>query len=365
MSKDPSFAWIYAVSVFQPKFIMAETGLSRQELQDFSTWICSEFFQKTADLLKKAKNVDSVTDYWATLNENLTTIYLLARYINFEPGLERLVASSARLASHPKILASVKSLVEGCEDVTSHPKATLATREKMARRIENAFGIFGEILFNENMVDEIITGDSDELDHLQSYTQHWLEKLGEGPVPYSQMIVKIFQLNTLCRIDFRDDFEERGEYPPEFYQQRVQRIVSEASTKLESLTPKTRDRLESIPKLFRQIFAATEPHYAQFECHSFPYRWTSAWTMRAPNFFGDVTAILLSEKFLNKGRAPRILTLGDITRMLTPGNITYNSLVLLAVATTAITGQQAKLRDWILLHQTFRPPKFTTDRTTH
>jgi len=211
MSKDPSFAWIYAVSVFQPEFIMAETGLSRQELQDFSTWICSEFFQKTADLLKKAKNVDSVTDYWATLNENLTTIYLLARYINFE---RLLAASSARLASHPKILASVKSLVEGCEDVKSHPKATLATREKMARRIENAFEIFGEILFNENMVDEIITGDSDELDHLQSYTQHWLEKLGEGPVPYSQMIVKIFQLNTLCRIDFRDNFKERGEYPP-------------------------------------------------------------------------------------------------------------------------------------------------------
>jgi len=115
---------------------------------------------------------------------------------------------------------------------------------------------------------------------------------------------------------------KRVEYPPEFYQQRVQRIVSEASTKLEPLTPKTRDRLESIPKLFRQIFAATEPHYAQFECHSCRYRWTSAWTMRAPNFFGDVTAILLSEKFLNKGRAPRILTLGDITRILTPGNIT-------------------------------------------
>jgi len=214
MSKDPSFAWVYAVSVFQPEFLMAETGLSRQEIQDFSIWICSEFFQKTADLLKKAKNVDSVTDYWATLNENLTTIYLLARYINFEPGLKRLVTSSARLASHPKILASVKSLVEGCEDVTSHPKATLATREKMARRIENAFEIFGEILFNYNMVDEIMTADSDELDHLQSYTQHWLEKLGEGPVPYSQMIVKIFQLNTLCRIDFRDNFKERGEYPP-------------------------------------------------------------------------------------------------------------------------------------------------------
>jgi len=72
--------------------------------------------------------------------------------------------------------------------------------------------------------------------------------------------------------------------------------------------------------------------------------------MRAPNFFGDVTAILLSEKFLNKGRAPRILTLGDITRILTP---------------PLLEDSNRSSKTGYYYTKTFRPPKFTTDRTTH
>lgn len=47
-------------------------------------------------------------------------------------------------------------------------------------------------------------------DHLNRYTQHWIERLGEGPDSYSQVMVKIFDLNTLCRLDIKHGVEERA-----------------------------------------------------------------------------------------------------------------------------------------------------------
>lgn len=307
MSKDPSFAWVYAVSVFQPEFLMAETGLSRQEIQDFSIWIGSEFFQKTADLLKKAKNVDSVTDYWATLNEHLTTICLLAAHVTNRRWLEdRFAVAFASLTSHPKIPAGVKSLEESCEGVESHPKAVFATNEEIAGTFNSAF----ETLYSVNCAYQdcidAIKGHSfaneGGLVHLQRFTQHWLEKLGEGPVPYDQMLVKILQLDTLGRIDFSDGFEERREFPPEFYQERVQRIVNAVSTRLGCLTPLTSDEL--FLNFLREILAATEPHYGQFNCRCCRDRWTSAWMIRALYEFEISIAYLRGKSSPRKGRTP-------------------------------------------------------------
>ena len=51
-----SLVWSFALTTILPGLLAAEAGLSSQEMQDFSIWICWKFYKETAELLMKAKN---------------------------------------------------------------------------------------------------------------------------------------------------------------------------------------------------------------------------------------------------------------------------------------------------------------------
>lgn len=80
----PSFAWVYAVNILVPDLLPALADVDVQESEEFSIWICNEFFTRTDDLLKKAKqrNLNHAQADWATLHENLVTEYFLTAYHN-------------------------------------------------------------------------------------------------------------------------------------------------------------------------------------------------------------------------------------------------------------------------------------------
>ena len=80
--KAPSLAWTFVGTIVLSETIEKSADLKTEETQDFTVWICHEFYHRTAMLLKKMRDakMDSVEEDWAALNENLTAIYLLTMY---------------------------------------------------------------------------------------------------------------------------------------------------------------------------------------------------------------------------------------------------------------------------------------------
>ena len=165
-----SFTVAYAATILQPDFLTVGAGLSRQECREFSIWICSEFFKRTAQLLTKAKKEwkvkkedrESNMDLWSILKEHLMTIWILTEYEKLR-------------------LRVLKDYVIKRHD-NGRTKST-----KRGDRMEDINNVSaGHFDLSTSKENDVINPES--WDHLGRYTTHWLCKLGEVPGCYVEMM---------------------------------------------------------------------------------------------------------------------------------------------------------------------------------
>ncbi|CAF9941220.1 MAG: hypothetical protein ALECFALPRED_009032 [Alectoria fallacina] len=281
--QDPSFAWVYAATILHPQLIGALAGLSFQEVQDFSIWICNEFYERTAALLKKARNekMDSVREDWATLNENLMTLYFLTTYHSFRHRLQVrfLEAVSCLIETAGDDLRIGPAGIHASVDIKCHKMGDLTLSCIVRKEKLEEFHHFSKIIGSQfhQLIPQYMSAMSEERwDHLRFYTQHWLEKLGEGPNRYTEVMTKVFRLNTLCRIDLRNGFEEGNERRPEFYQQCTQMVFNETRERLQlllGLRPGEFDISSSLSKLESGICT----RYTEIQTRHLCDLWSMTW----------------------------------------------------------------------------------------
>lgn len=196
-NKIPSFACVFAATILQQMFVAQRAGLSSQEIQEFSVWICGEFFKRTADLLKKARNpkMNNMKEIWDTLKENLSIIYVLTAYrsaLSRLPGRSRMVFTSGLTGKVSKLLRSDKGIrvlrlnvLDDCGETNLSRKEVRWGGKKDARIDTRIFGFELDSLFGNLGVTK-----REGWDHLQEYTQHWLDKLGKDSNRYGQVAVQ-------------------------------------------------------------------------------------------------------------------------------------------------------------------------------
>lgn len=222
--KLPSLVWMFLATVLLSKQIEKMADVESHEMLDYTAYICYEFYNSTASLLKKAKNgrMDSVKEEWAALNESLTAIYLLTMYPRVRERLERRMKSVV-----PWPFPGEKN-DEGNKTRISPTDPVFSFRHRFdwSSMIGRHFSAMRE----------------DAWDHLRDYTQHWLEKLGEGPGCFGQVMVNTFNMNKLCRLqcELEDDLIEP--LAPDFHQQSLDTLVGDALTTLQTLNPGPREQ---------------------------------------------------------------------------------------------------------------------------
>ena len=242
--------------MFVGTIVLSETiekfaGLKHEDIQDFSIWICHELYNETAKLLKKMKNakMDSVEEDWATLNENLTAIYLLTMYCSVRRKLHDRLGRSATDQRIVIVAQRIRKRVQGwtgdaIEDYTAS---------------EDAINFTGYLRDQISVINQIIAAMKEEAwDHLREYTQHWLEKMGEGPGYFGRVMVNTFNLNTLCRL-------EESLAPPDIYRPSIQSVVEEAFTLYQMLDPGPKEQQVIIRQLANTILSAFEGNTAQIK----------------------------------------------------------------------------------------------------
>lgn len=243
--KNPSFAWIFAVTILRPEDLAVMTGFNSQEIQEFSVWICSEFFKRTSNLLEKAKKekLDRSNEDWATLNEHLTTLCLLTMNHLTQARLQdqltkaicRLVENACKdsMPDNGRISAAKLTFED---HMMKEGTVEYITRHGVKEAFEHVLKAFELVLESRSCQQYLcqyeIAINQEGWDHLQRYAQHWLEKLVEGPSRYTEVMIKTFRLNTLCRLASRKGFKDCGPLPPEVDQQRLESVVTEVHSLL-------------------------------------------------------------------------------------------------------------------------------------
>ena len=247
-SEVPSFAWMFVGIVVLSETIEQFAGLNFEDIQKFTVWICHEFFNETAMLLKKMRNakMDSVEEDWAALNENLTAIYLLTMYCSVRKKLQY---RFLRSVTNQRLDAMMQDTQE---------RLTVPTGGAIEDLISSEDGIYfmgGNrdrmrfLKLHKAVIKE------EAWNNLRDYTQHWLDKLGEGPGCFGRVMVSTFYLNTLCRLESGPG----SLAPPAVNSQSIQSVFEQAFTLYHTLEPEPKERQQArmrhlanfIPSAFR------------------------------------------------------------------------------------------------------------------
>ena len=233
--QDCSGVWMFAVTILQPDLLAELAGFGTKELRIFSVWMCLEVYQRTAILLKKVKaEKGNVSQYRADAIQYLEMVYCLITYHSVQDRLtSQFMMVAVQTFSEAIESLLIKAMLGAAfETEAFETEDKLRTVRILERQREYGLRFFKSIR-NEGW------------DHLQAYTRHWLRSLGGGHNRYSQVILKNFQLNTLCRITHEDEIKDDGQVPRDF-DQHCDNIMLEAHTTLQSLTGKKSDRWEEI-----------------------------------------------------------------------------------------------------------------------
>ena len=234
-----SAAWIFAATILRPDFLAELAGFSTLELLFFSRLACQALYWETAQLLRKAKtaSMDSVKEDWAALNDDLETIYCLITYHNVQASF----TSQFSMAVDRSITLQFQFLNgfwRGYKsDAGEIPTVvSKANAEKLKRDLEH---LNKNIKIQQlNLSDFLKSVGGEGWTHLQAFIRHWLVKLGGGHKRYSEVMMKHFLWNTLCRIDHKDEVEDEGKLPPSFYDYFHKNVLAPAFAKLLSLHPR-------------------------------------------------------------------------------------------------------------------------------
>ena len=231
--RDPSFAWVFAVTILIPDSLAEILDVSYQEIRVFSLGICQEFYRRTASLLKKARETGRDKEERLTLNENLTTLfYLVSGPAVTDRILEQLVKAVTRSNDHQPHRPSSQETVHSLQDPELDFEKDLAAQKQT--------NINGATVRDGAFLDEFKGAMNKEgWAHLRQYTQHWLVKLeGEGPGFNDQAFVTICRLDTMCRIHYNletnsldpNSLETKGiwQLPPVLLQKKVYALIKGA-----------------------------------------------------------------------------------------------------------------------------------------
>ena len=243
--QNRSLAWVFAVTVLQPDFLAELAGFSRQDTRLFTMRTCVDFFRMTAKLLAKARTerIGSVDEEKATLIEHLELIYCLIAYHNVQVRLIKLLS-----------MAETQSLSE-VTDLVKERTARHDPKPNSKEAADLSFKVLTSMQLIWAMFIKWIGGDG--WDHMQALTRHWLRKLrklGGKHRRYSQVMVTNFHLNTLCRINHKDEIEDEGQLPQDFEQHFCKNIVVEAYTTFQDLHPLRNEALHSHAEIFVDLF---------------------------------------------------------------------------------------------------------------
>ena len=200
---DSSIAWLFAVTILQPDFLAELAGFSRQEIRQFTILVCGEFYFVTARLLAKARTekMGSVNEDRATLIQHLEILYHL---ISNHRVQDRLTDQFAMVLTQ-----TVKAIF-----LKQDPKSP--NNSTIVRLLQAVCSRFLKSIRGEGW------------SHLQAFVRHRLRKLGGGCNNYSQVILRYLHLDTLCRINHKDETEDEGQIPRYFgpsFGQKFDRII--------------------------------------------------------------------------------------------------------------------------------------------
>ena len=221
--RDPSFAWVFAVTILIPDYLAEIADVSHQEIRVFSLAICQEFYRRTASLLKKAKETGRDKEDRLTLNENLTTLlYLISGPAVTHRIVERLGKAVTRSNDHQPHRPSSQETVHSLQDPELDFEKDLAAQKQT--------NINGATVRDGAFLDEFKGAMNKEgWAHLRQYTQHWLVKLeGEGPGFNDQAFVKICHLDTMCRIHYNLETKGLWQLPPVLLHKKVYALIKKA-----------------------------------------------------------------------------------------------------------------------------------------
>ena len=273
----PSLAWIFLGTIFHPETIADLTGLKFEDIEDFTIWICHEFHNRTAMLLKKMRSakMDSVEEDWVTLNENLTAIYLLTMYRSIQGKLQLRVKRKTRHECLFEVIQYTQKkylgrIGDAIQDLTSF--------EAVEDLISREGDLISEVAIEHPNVIEVAIYIADCLhdrvqcmnqrqaamkeeawDHLRDYTQHWLQRMGEGPGCFGRVMINNFNLNTLCRLKGW----RRSLASPDFHRPSIHNVVEEAFTFYQTLDPGSQEQQATIRQLVSGMASAFERSTAQ------------------------------------------------------------------------------------------------------
>ena len=233
--QNRSVAWEFAVTMLQPDLLAELAGFSRREVRHFTTCMCIKFYSRTARLLAKARTgrMGSVMEEdEAALREHLETIYCLITHHDVQDRLSDFFATEVdqKLERQARLAQELGAK----HDLEAKHSATFNAK-KMAEDAEDNMESFMKAIKMQQLM---CSGFLDSIrgegwGHLQAFARHRLRKLRGGHSRYSEVIVRNFQLHTLCRINPRDEIEDEGQ--PNLNQQFEHNVVAEVCRTFRSL----------------------------------------------------------------------------------------------------------------------------------
>ena len=167
-AKKPSLAWIFALAMLSPDYIVVAAKFNHQEIRDFLVKITAAFFSSTMEMLKDAKSKDIHEEKWLILNERLMTIFILIQY-----------EGNIRLRLEETFLQWMERALMTTHETPKEWVSYVAVVKDVLGRYEAADNNHG-------------------WDHLRQFIQHWLDRLQKGSTGHREIKIRLTQLTELC-----------------------------------------------------------------------------------------------------------------------------------------------------------------------
>ena len=245
--------WVFAATILRPDFLAELAGFSAHEILFFSAWICIVFYRETARLLRKAKTarMGGVQEDWAILSDHLETIYCLITYHNVQASF----TSQFLMATDRAITRKIKWLKGTSKGYRSDAGGDSAVVSKVnGAKWKKDLELLDESVQMQqlNLRDFLHTILGEGWTHLQAFMQHRLVKLKGEHSRYSEVVMKNIFWKTLCRINHKDEIEEKppcrvnhkdevedeGKFPPNTYDYFDGNVLAPALATFQSLHPR-------------------------------------------------------------------------------------------------------------------------------
>ena len=320
LDSEPSLARVYAVIVLQPQIVAEEPDLTIYEKLVFVRYITETFFTTTDRLLKRARleKWTSLKKDWAELNENLTVICFLTAHCNLRRQMLHRSHAAAGSVFLPNMFTndSIEHSIQVLDSDINH--SDIPTNELSARRRNIQMPLTIEIVGYEDIEQAFGTG---RREHLREYAQHWLKKLGEGPSCYSEVILQIYDLNMLCRINTESRVRKTEKCTLETHQRQASIVFQEAAATLRRLTPPQVDAQEishTITALSQYLDAIVET-YTEQESEVFRNHRDFQWPRRLVHLLETEIANLRSQGHSDQPGKGRIVVAPEHNQEFTIG----------------------------------------------